>query len=133
MRLIASFVLFAVLTGCRYEVASFTIASTQNVNYPKVMDARRFGATGLREGTTREHWLLSCIPIVGWPARIDQAIADASGGGADCMVEVRVVRWWWTALVYGQQGFTVYGTPLNTYAITPSAEDFERKAQGKTP
>lgn len=130
MRLCALLLAAVAFGGCRYQVAQFTIASSQNVNFPKVMDSRRFGGTGEREGTVREHWILF-FPVMNWPCRIEEAMADACAGAADCMVDVQVKRWWWSIGIYTQQGFTVYGTPLNTYAITPSADEFERRAQGK--
>lgn len=132
MRRLSMILVAVFLGGCRQQIGTLTIASSNNVNYEKVMDARRFGAVGEREGTVREHWILF-FPVMNWPCRIEEAMADACAGAADCMVDVQIKQWWWTIGIYTQQGFTVYGTPLNTYAITPSSEEVERRVQGKTP
>jgi hypothetical protein len=121
--------LASTLIGCTERIGDFTLASTKNVDiggkYKKLQG--RFTGEDVRG-------MLLTIPL-GQPSfkkAVDNCIEAGKG---DLITDVVLDHTFWTAIVWGQQGFTVTGDVWvkapTSELIQPGAEIFELQADSK--
>lgn len=111
----------AALTGCRFREGDFTIIANSQIHLDRVEAARDQQHAAKTSGNAKRHWLFF-FPITG-PATVDEALAHAlESTGGDCMVDAELKSWWWwIPLVYGQDGYTIEGRPIDTTRVQAPA------------
>ena len=101
--------------GCSMRQADLTILSSRNVNLSGLPKART-GTEPRVEGRDVQHVLLF-IPVTG-PPNLEEALDRAlDEGKGDVMMDAVVYSYWWyIPLLYGQAGWKVKGTVINSSA-----------------
>ena len=102
-----------VCTGCTMRQADLTIVSSRNVNLAG-LNKPRTGDEPRVEGRDTQHIVLF-FPVTG-PPNLEEALDNAlDKGKGDTMVDAVIYSYgWYIPLIYGQAGWKVKGTVINS-------------------
>ncbi len=104
-----------VCTGCTVRQADLTIVSSRNVNLAGLSKSRT-GVEPRVEGKDVQHIVLF-FPVTG-PPNLEEALDNAlDQGKGDTMMDAVVYSYgWYIPFIYGQVGWRVKGTVVNSNA-----------------
>jgi len=121
-----------VCAGCAERQGDMTICSTRNVNLAGLANART-GSEPRVEVKDVRHILL-IFPVTG-SGNLKEAFDKAMDAGkGDTLADVVIYRYWWyVPPLYGQSGWKVKATVLNSAAGGAQAAGWPRRAVEQTP